>query len=122
MREEFDKYIPIAPPPEPYIPRKDGKSMKRAMEVCEKICGTKAKLEVSDELNCYSEPMYMPLTIPSREEILEDIRILKDFDAIRNQIIFIMKYENKLTELTIAKEYALDFNDRFLQDSNYLDM
>lgn len=122
-------YYPLTPPPQPVIgpkvvypkskymdyilnnSRKDGKSMKSTMDICKEICGTKT-----------TGPMYMPLTIPSREEIIKDICVFRDYNIDRDQTIITMKYENKLTDLTVFEEYALDSKSRILCDVDYFDM
>lgn len=54
-----EKYYPLTPPPEPYIPRKDGKSMKSTMEVCEEICRmNELREDINNKIKHYCESVF----------------------------------------------------------------
>lgn len=136
-----DKYYPLTSPPEPVIgpkivypkskymdyvlnfPRGDGKSMKHTMELCEEICGTKTKLEVSDELNSYSyhiEPA--PIKVPTREEIAASIKVYEDYNIDEDAYRLCYTYKDEVIDHTFHQMHVVKRVDHLLEDEARLEM
>lgn len=130
-----EKYYPLTPPPEPVIgpkivypkskymdyvlnfPCKDGKSMKRTMDICKEICGAKAKLEVSDELNSYSyriEPA--PIKMPTREEIAASIKVYQDYNIDEDAYKLCYVYKDQVTDHTFHQLHVMKRLDHLPED------
>lgn len=109
--------LPITPPPEPYIPRGDGKSMKSTMKICEEICGTKTKLEVSDELSSYSPHIVsVPIKMPTREEIAKSIKLYTDYNIDEDAYKLCYTYKDQVTDHTFHQLHVVRRVDHLLED------
>lgn len=114
-----EKYYPLTPPPQLYIPRKDGKSMNRAMAICEEICGTKAKLEVSDELNSYSPHIVsVPIKMPTKDEIAAAIKVYQDYDIVMDAYKLCYTYRDQVTDHTFYQLHMVRRDDCILDDED----
>ena len=112
-----EKYYPLTPSPQPYIPRKDGKSMKRTTELCERMRGTKTKLEVSDELSSYSyrvEPA--PIKMPTKDEIAAAIKVYQDYNIDEDAYKFCYVYKDRVTDHTFHQIRIMSRIDHILED------
>lgn len=93
-----EKYYPLTPPPEP-------------------ICGTKVKLEVSDELSSYSyriEPA--PIKMPTRDEIAAAIKVYQDYNIDKDAYNFCYVYEGQVTDHTFRQTHVMSRFDHILED------
>ena len=95
-----EKYYPLTPPPEPYIPR-----------------GEKMKLEVSDELNSYSyriEPA--PIKMPTKDEIAAAIKVYQDYDINEKAYKLCYVYKDQVTDHTFHLMHIMSRVDHILED------
>lgn len=81
-------YYPLTPPPQPYIPRKDGKSMMTFNE----LLRTKAKIDY----------------IPTKEEIAASINTYVNYDMTLDAYKFCYEYKNRVTNQAFRKIHVMD--------------
>lgn len=99
-----EKYYPLTPPPQPYLPRGYGKSMNRAMAICEEICRTKAKLEPA------------PIKMPTKDEIAEAIKVYSEYDINENVYKVCYVYKDRVTDHTFHQIHIMSRIDHILED------
>lgn len=123
-----EKYYPLTPPPKPYkemhinIPRRCGKTMT-AMKMIEDICGTKTKLEVSDELSSYSYRVELaPIKMPTREEIEASIKVYQDYNIDEDAYKLCYVYKDEVTNHTFHQLHVMKRVDHLLEDETRYEM
>lgn len=106
-----EKYYPLTPPPQLYIPRGDGKSMKSLkteMRYCDEICG-------------YSMPNKL-IHVPTKEEIIKDIRVYTEYDVVRDVYIYRFVYEDKNnSDIKATQTYTVSAGERIMRDVEAMD-